>query len=167
MKYGIKTKALNPKEYALVNKTTGEVEEFEKDTKVFTTKLTGSVEYSSKNYSYLDNDKLIELLNKGIKYNELGVLITMSVQLMKRYNICMYDDSTPFTTKTLSEILKITPQATRNIIRRLIKLNIVAEVTLKEVKHYGKVFVINPQLIRKGKQFSGQVGQYFSEDRTW
>lgn len=167
MQKKIKTKALNATEYAFINKLTGEIEEFEKDSKVFTTKLTGDVEYNSKNYSYLDNDKLIELLNKEIKYNELGVLITMSVQLMKRYNICMYDEITPFSTKTLSEILKITPQATRNIIRRLIELNIVAEVTIKEMKHLGKVFVINPQLIRKGKQFSGQLGQYFREDKKW
>ena len=161
MKYNIKTKALNPQEYAFVNKTTGEVEEFEKETKVFTTKLTGDVEYSSKNYSYLDNDKLIELINRGIKYNELGVLITLSVQLLKRYNICMYDDSTPFTTKTLSEVLKITPQATRNIIRRLIELNVLAHATIKEMQHLGKVYIIDPQLIRKGKQFSGKLGQHF------
>jgi hypothetical protein len=162
MKYTTYTKSLNPQEFAFINKTTGEVEEFEKETKVYTSKLTGDVEYSSKNYSYLDNDKLIELLNKGIKYNELGVLITLSVQLMKRYNICMYNDSTPFTTKTLSDILKITPQATRNIIRRLIELNVLAQVTLKEMKHLGKVYIIDPQFIRKGKLFNGKLGQNFN-----
>lgn len=158
----IKTEQLSSDKYSLVNKETGVVEEFDKDSKVFATKLTGEVEYSSKDYSYLDNTKCIELFKKGIKYNELGVLIIMSLQLLRRYNVCMYDASTPFTTKSLSEILKITPQATRNILRRLIELDVVAHVTINEIKHLGKVYIVNPQLIRKGKLFSGKLGQFFN-----
>ena len=106
MKSKIKTTELNPNKYALVDKITGECKEFDTDSKVFATKLTGELVYSSKDYSYLDNDKCIELFKKGIKYSELGVLIIMSLQLLRRYNVCMYDATTPFTTKTLSEILK-------------------------------------------------------------
>jgi hypothetical protein len=167
MKQIIKTKALNPMEFELVNKLTGEIKEFDKDCKVFSTKLTGDVKYNSTDYSYLDNDKFIELFKKGIKYNELGVLILMSLQLLKRYNVCMYDSTTPFTTKSLSEILKITPQATRSIIRRLIDFNVVAQVSLDDRKDLGKVYIINPQFLRKGIQFSGKIGQYFREDKNW
>ena len=164
MKSKIITRELKPELYEITNKETGEIITFGNQNKVFATKLTGEVEYSSTDYSYFDNGKCIELFNKGIKYNELGVLIIMSLQISRRYNVCMYDAKTPFTTKTLSEILKITPQATRNIIRRLIELKIIAHVFLNDRKDLGKVYVVDPQLIRKGKLFSGNLKQLFESN---
>lgn len=161
VKTKIQTSEISSEEYSFVSKKTGEVIEFERDVKVFATKLTNDIEYNSTDYSYLDNNTVIALYRKGMKYNEFGVLMLMSPKLLKRYNVCMYDETSPYTANNLSKVLGISTQATRKYINRLIELNVLAECRLKERKDLGKVLILNPSYLRKGRTFSNELSKIF------
>ena len=113
------------------------------------------------------NSKYLSLyLNKygkGIKFNELGFLISMCQNLMFNYNISMYDLKTPHSAKSLSIQLNITEQSASRLLRRLIELDIVHKGKLDEMKNLGIVYIINPYFIRVGKNFSSKIDELFDD----
>lgn len=148
----------------ITDKSTGEILNTS-DRSIIFRKLTGESSFSSKNYCYLDTDRLSALIKKDIKYNELGVLMFIITNISFRNNVCMIDngDGRPHTTKTISELLKISQQATKKILNRLMELDVISQQVLKNNKQLGKVYCVNPHLLRRGKKFDSSIDVMFDD----
>lgn len=162
MKKLYKEEKLDLENTTIIDNKTGEVLEL-KNTTVIKRTSTGKSTVSSNKYLILDQERFEAIQVKGIKFNELGFLISMCQNLMFNYNISMYDLKTPHSAKSLSIKLNITEQSANRLLRRLIELDIVHKGKLNEMKHLGTVYIINPYFIRVGKNFSSKLGELFND----
>jgi hypothetical protein len=134
-----------------------------KDKALYTRKSTEKVTYNHKSYVYLDTERLAVLRTNGAKYNELGVAILLAENLSFNYNICMKDGVIPHSTSSIAEVLGITPQATKKILKQLEILNVLAYEKKFGDKQFGKVYIMNPYLICRGKEFSNIITSFFND----
>jgi len=67
----------------------------------------------------------------------------------------------PHTTKSISLLINNSPQATKNKLNSLIELGILYHGEIKEKKSWGKVYILNPHLVRKGKILKGYLKEIF------
>lgn len=162
MKIKYKEDQLSSERYALVDKETWEVEEFKNSIMVKKIK-TSEVTFHSKSYLYLDTDRLKMLHSHGIREVELGLLILMSSNLSFALNICMQDDGTPHKTLSISKLVNKTPQDTNIKLKRLVEFGVLAYQKIPAHEHLGKVYIVNPNLIRRGKDFSNFIPTIFND----
>ena len=155
------SRTVDSNRYVIYDKSTGAEVEVNKGVNVYALHMSDDVVYDSKDYSYLDNNALVNLIHYGMKHHELGVLIMMSTNFMPHLNVCLDAKGYPFTTKSLSLLLKKTPQNTKSILNNLIKKGAIYYGFIPNAIHLGKVYVVNPQLLRKGKTFSGELPKLF------
>jgi hypothetical protein len=85
---------------------------------------------------------------------ELGFLMLISTNLFSFHNICMKDDNTPHTADSIGESIGETRQNVKLKLDRLEKMNILARVTFPDMRHLKEVLVVNPHILRKGKDFN-------------
>jgi hypothetical protein len=157
-----KDEKLNMEDIELWSKKTGELIEMG-DKALIIRKQTEKVSYNHKSYVYFDTERLAALRAKGVKYNELGVAILLAENLSFNYNICMKDGVNPHSTSSIAEVLGITPQATKKILKQLEILNVLAYEKKYGDKQFGKVYIMNPYLICRGKEFSNIITRFFND----
>lgn len=120
------------------------------------------IRINSKSYVYLDTEDLLALIEKGISQVELALLVTLSTNIMMGSNICMLDEDEPHTTKTIAKLVKESQQSVKNKINRLIKIGALYHGIMAEHKRLGKVYIINPHIIRKGVKLKESLGTLFN-----
>ena len=149
----------------LVDPKTGEIFDL-KEINLIIRKETGNFSINTPSYVYLDTYKLSILIKNGIKQVDLALLISLSINLHyynnAGYNICMEDDH-PHTTKSIGQLINNCPQATKNKLNSLIKLGLLYYGEIKEKKSWGKVYILNPHLIRKGKFLKKYLKEIFND----
>jgi hypothetical protein len=153
---------LNTTNRELVDTTTGETIDIS-GTNVMVRTSTGEITISSKAFVYLDTDKLSILLANGIKQVDLALLMTISSNLLIGSNICMNNDDNPHTTSSIAKLIINTDQAAKIKLNRLEKLGVIHYGILKENKNLGKVYIVNPHIIRKGVKLKGSLGSIFDD----
>lgn len=146
---------------AFVDTETGEVIEM-KDSTLMQRVTTGEISINSKEYVNLDTEILRIILNKKkIKQVDLALIVSLSQNLLLNNNICMIDDDNPHKTSTIAEVAGCTEQAVKLKLNRLIDLGLVYYGVIHSKKRLGKVYVINPHFIRKGKKMAGYLTELF------
>ena len=126
---------------------------------------TGEISITSKAFVYLDTDKLLILLHNEITQVELALLITVSSNLLLGSNICMKDENDPHTTESIAKLTKTTTQSVRGKLKRLEKLGILHYGIMRENKRLGKVYIVNPHIIRRGVKLKGSLATLFDDIR--
>lgn len=123
---------------------------------------TGDISISSTEYVYLDTEILGELLAKNkIKQVDLALLISLSQNLLINHNICMVDDDNPHKTSTIAKLTNCTEQAVKIKLNRLVNLGLLYYGFITTKKHLGKVYIMNPHFIRKGRKLAGYLRTLF------
>lgn len=149
----------------LVDPKTGEHFDLKK-TNLISREATGNFSINSPFYVYLDTSKVSILIKNGIKQVDLALIVSLSSNLYLYnnigYNICMEGDH-PHTTKSISLLINNSPQATKNKLNNLIDLGLLYHGEIKEKKGWGKVYVLNPHLARKGKILKGYLKEIFND----
>lgn len=155
-----KENSLDPERWALIDKQSGSVEEF-KNKMINEVIPTNQVSVHYKHYFLLDTDRLEVLLTNGVKDIELGVLLVISSNLHSAFNICRKPDDTPHNTKSISKIFGQTEQATKKKLNRLIKHGVLAHTIIPNQKNLGKVYIVNPYLIKRSKYMDEYMNRLF------
>ena len=160
-----KDKKFAPNINELVDPKTGEYFELNK-TNLISREATGNFSINSPSYVYFDTYKMSILIKNGIKQVDLALIASLSSNLYLYnnigYNICMENDH-PHTTKSISLLINNSPQATKNKLNNLIELGVLYHGEIKEKKSWGKVYVLNPHLARKGKILKGYLKEIFND----
>lgn len=121
------------------------------------------ITYNSTQYFYLDTEQLYKLLSNGIKQVELALLITISSDLMMKTNICMINDEKPHTAESIAKLIGTTRQSVKRNLKSLEELGVLHYGIMKENKRLGKVYIINPHIIRKGNKMKLSLRTIFDE----
>ena len=158
----IKQRYKDTKAKEIIDYETGEIIDLS-HTGLIERKSTNEITISSKAYVYFDTDQLFTLLDNGIKQVELALLITISSNLMIGSNICMINDSKPHTTESIAKLIGTTPQSVKLKLNSLQKIGVINYGVMKEDKRLGKVYIINPHIIRKGHKMRQSLGIMFGE----
>jgi hypothetical protein len=149
----------------LVDPETGETFDLKNSNVIIRTE-TGNFSINSSSYVYLDTYKLSILLKNGIKQVDLALLITLSSNLYyynnAGYNICM-DGDNPHTAKSIGLLINNREQPTRTKLKSLRDRGLLYQGKIKEKKGWGKVYVVNPHLVRKGKSIKKFLGEIFND----
>ncbi|MCA0152914.1 hypothetical protein [Winogradskyella vincentii] len=146
----------------LLDTVTGELTELKNET-LYISKATSQVTVDYKNYVYLDTNRLGILLENGIRQVDLGLLITLSRKIQNRFCVCLKDDEVPHTTKTIAELIGETPQGVKAKLNRLEKQGVIAYTKSIGNSGWGKVYIINPHIIKKGINLSKTVCELFDD----
>lgn len=146
----------------LIDTTTGEIKEF-KNASLIKRTDEGITQLNSLNYNIIDNDNLLKCLIGGLKQVDLALLLTISSNMMMKYNICLDSQNNSLTTKSISEIIDQTEQNTKRKLNRLVKSNLLYYGKYWKKKKFGKVYIVNPNVIRKGHKFCPGITQLFFE----
>lgn len=157
-----KDSKLNTTNKMLVDSTTGEIVEIG-NINVMARKSTGEISISSKTFVYLDTDKLSILLDNGIKQVELALLMTISSNLLLGSNICMKNDDNPHTASSIGKLIGTTSQSVKLKLHRLEELGVLHYGIMRENKRLGKVYIVNPHIIRKGLKLKGSLATIFDD----
>jgi len=157
-----KDKVLSADKYALVNKETGEKEEFINGSLIERIP-THQVVFRYKSYLYLDTDRLKVLQSNGITEIDLGLLILLSGNLAFILNVCMNDDGKPYNASSIGQMINQSEQAAKRKLNRLVELGVLAHKKIIGHKELGKVYMINPYFIRRGKDFGEFLSEYFHD----
>jgi hypothetical protein len=153
---------LNTSNKMLVDSSTGEIIEIG-NINVMTRTSTGEISINSKTFVYLDTDKLSILLANDIKQVDLALLLTISNNMLLGSNICLKNDDNPHTTSSIANLIGNTDQAVKLKLNRLTKLGVLHYGIMKENKRLGKVYIVNPHIIRKGVKLKGSLALIFDD----
>lgn len=126
-------------------------------------KSTNDISISSKAYVYLDTDQLFTLLANGITQVELALLVTVSNNLMIGSNICMINDDKPHTADSIAKMIGTSQQSVKLKLKSLEKIGAIYHGIMKENKRLGKVYIVNPHILRKGHKMKQSLGTTFDE----
>jgi predicted transcriptional regulator len=162
MKRRIKNEDYPTDRFGIYDKETGEPIELDYG-KITASKPTKQVSVSSKNYLYLDTDRLKILKGNGIPDFEIGLLVLMCSNLAFNNNVAMNDEGVPHTSSSIAEMLGQTSQAVRRKLRKLEEMGVVKKTNIPGHRDMGKVYLVNPYLIRRGKNFSDFLSQIFTD----
>lgn len=146
----------------IINTETGEITDVS-DMGLLQRKSADYNSYHSNLYFYLDTEQLYKLLANGIKQVELALLITISSNLKMKTNICMINDEKPHTTESIAKLIGTTPQSVKRNLKSLEKLGVLYYGIMKEDKRLGKVYIVNPHIIRRGHKMKQSLGTTFDE----
>ena len=158
----IKQRYKDSKAKEIIDYKTGEVIDISY-TGLIERKSTDQISISSKTYVYLDTEQLFTLLTNGIKQVELALLISISNNLMIGSNICMINDEKPHTSESIAKLIGTTTQSVKLKLNSLVKIGVIHHGIMKENKRLGKVYIVNPHIIRKGHKMKQSLGTVFDE----
>ena len=111
---------------------------------------TGKISISYPFYNFINSKKIIDLIESGIKDVDLALLICMSLNILKGENICLNNNDDPHSTDSIAKMIGQTIQATKVKLNRLINLDLIHYGTINHRRNLGKVYVINPNILKKG-----------------
>ncbi len=163
MERKFKNKVYRTDEIFAYSKETGEEIQLPRIGKITVSTPTKQVRISSQNYLYLDTDRLRTLKFNGITEVELGLLLLISENLSFNTNVCMQENGVPHTTATISTMLGQTQQGTKKKLNRLINLNTLSYKKLTGYESLGKVYIVNPFFLRRGKDFTEALDSIFKD----
>lgn len=146
----------------LLDTETGEVIEI-KNASLYKTVPTNEVSIDYRNYVYLDTDKIPILLTKGVKQVELGLLLTLACNIQNRFCVCLKDGDEPHSTKSIAEMVGETPQSVKAKLNNLVEMGVLAYDLSKGNESWGKVYILNPHVIKKGIKLSQSVCEIFDD----
>jgi len=158
----IKQRYKDTKAKEIIDYETGEIIDVS-HTGLIERRSTDDITISSKAYVVLDTDQLFTLLDNGVKQVELALLISISSNLMIGSNICMINDAKPHTTESIAKLIGTTPQSVKLKLNSLQKIGVIHYGIMKENKRLGKVYIVNPHIIRKGHKMKQSLGTTFDE----
>ena len=159
----VKTKRTNASG-SYVNQATGEVLSFKEGDYVTTSTPTSMDVYSSKIYNYIELETLKRIQTLDLKAQELGLILILVTSLEFKTNICLKEEGTPFSTKTIASRLGYSQQYVKALLNNLIKTGVLYKGKIKESKYPSKdVYILNPHLIRRGKNFYKSIGKNFTD----
>ena len=108
----------------------------------------GKISISYSLYNFINSEKIIDLVVFGIKDVDLALLICMSLNMLKGENICLENNGTPHTTASIASMIGQTIQSTKLKLNRLMNLNLIYYGTIDHRRNSGKVYVINPNILK-------------------
>jgi hypothetical protein len=153
---------INTRNTQLYNTETGLLTEI-KNADLYKRITTNEVSINYEEYVYLDTLKLKILLAKGIKPVDLALLVTLSCNLLNRYCVCMENEEEPHTTKSIAKLAGGTVQSVKTKLNRLISEGVLAYTISKSNEKWGKVYIMNPHIIRKGVILSKSICEIFDD----
>lgn len=159
MKQKFMEKALDPK-WIVINEN-GEPLDPQKENLVQKVPVNKTT-FPYKSYVWVNNESIKRLVQNGITEVELGLLILMSTYLSPFYNTCDKEDHTPHTAASLSNKLGQKERSVKRKLNRLIKLQALAYEKFPGYKRKKKVYFINPNVIKLGKEFDPVLNNYFN-----
>lgn len=162
MKRKYKSKDFSVDDWGLYNKETGETMEVNAG-KITLSTPTQQVMLSSNNYLYLDTDRLKILRENGISDIETGLLVLVSSNLAFSSNICMTEEGEPHTSLTIAQMLGQTQQSVNRKLKKLQELGLIKKTNVPGNKELGKVYIVNPYLLRRGKNFANYLSNMFTD----
>lgn len=121
---------------------------------------TKAINYQS--YFYTDAVAVNSLINRGITQVELGLLFAISTGLKIDYNICMLDEETPHTTKSIAKKIGESPQSVKKKLNSLVEMNAIVYDEIYKIFSYGKVYLVNPHIIKKGRNIKPKLLEVFN-----
>lgn len=121
---------------------------------------TGEITINSKEYVYVDTPNLSKLLIGGIKQVDLALLFSLSNNVLINYNICLDGSLEPLNTTSIAKLVNNTEQSVKRKLNRLIKQGL---LYYGKFTRYGKVYIINPYIIRKGRKLNAEVCKLFDD----
>ena len=161
MKEIFKTKVIDARKVSIFDNDSGE-EIYQEFKGVLTIKeSTNLVSISYDNYVYLDSDKVNYFSKLGLKLHHLGLIAFLSSTIKYNNQACVDEIGEPLSTKKIALIIGKSENATKALINDLESYGLVWYGKLREYK--GKVYVLNPHLIRKGTKFSKSTVSKFFE----
>ena len=162
MKKNSKDTKLSWNDYEIVDKNTGVIGILKNTTLLIREEGYGMI-MNSRLYYIVDQDRLNCLLNKGLEIQAMGLFIILSKNILKKFNICLNKNDIPYSAKLIAKEVNKSTQQVRSYIRILIEQNILHEAEISSQKHLGKVLVINPYLIRKGRLIDDSLKGLFDD----
>ena len=157
-----KDKRIYTEDSDLVLSKTGETIDITNGT-IYKRTSTGEITVNYKEYVYMDTEKIRILLGQGLSQVELALLITISNNLLIGQNICMQDDELPHTTKSFANLIGNSQQATKKKLNILISRGLLYYGKVFKEHKYGKVYVINPHIIKKGHKLNENLISLFDD----
>ena len=152
------TEQLNLHSKEIVAMTTGEVVNIE-NANIFKSTITNKVAINYSNFVFLETNQIILLLEKGLKHEELALLVIISSQIQMESNICIQDSEIPHTTESIAKFINCSQQSAK---RKLNKLIAIGTIYYGPVNRKSKkVYVINPHIIKKGKVIRQNIVRIF------
>jgi len=124
---------------------------------------TGKISIHYASFIYLNIEKLRGLLEKKIKQIDLALLVSMSCNLEEKVNISLKDDDTPHTAASIGKLVRLSEQSTKLKLNSLLKKDLLHYGVLRKKTDLGKVYVVNPHLIKTKKSFDSFIGVLFND----
>jgi hypothetical protein len=116
---------------------------------------------NSDEYIIIDS-KALARVSLLLKQNELAKLLKMSDKVKTPFNI-IYDNNTPYTAETLSELLEYDMNKFYAMVRKLVKIGVLAYVVCAPSGYLKKVYLLNPTFARKGKKYHDYTKDIFPD----
>ena len=149
----------------LVDSQTGEIDNIEKAS-IIKRETEGTIQFNSTCYNFIDTHSLRYAIKKNIKQVDIALLITMSSNLLMNYNICLDVKDNPLTADTTAKMIGQSRQSTKRKINRLISHGLFFHGVYRLKRSLGKVYIINPYLIRRGHKFSDGLATLFDDAKN-
>ena len=122
---------------------------------------TGEIAINYQEYFYLDTTKLNLLIKNKIKQVDLALLISISI--LTDHNICMSKEDTPHSAATIGLLINNSKQAIKKKLNRLEDSGLLYHGYIRQRRRYGKVYVVNPHLIKKGHKHGAFLAELFND----
>ena len=148
------------KNFTVIDNTTGELAAL--DGNVLIRKPTGKINVNYSAFLYLNLQSLTKILSKGITQVQLGLLISISSNLLINENICMQDNDEPHTAESIGKIIGNTKQAAKIKLNSLIKLDLLSYSKTRIGLKFKKVYRINPFLLKRGIDLKDDLAELFN-----
>jgi hypothetical protein len=123
-------------------------------TKIFKAKPNGRCEFNYLRYAVLNTQAVKVLTQSKLRPTDLGLLFLLTCRIEPEFNICMSSRDRAHTASSVAKLLNETTQSARRKLKSLIERGILHH---GKINHYrarplGKVYVLNPHLLRIGRQ---------------
>lgn len=115
----------------------------------------------SDDFTTYDN-KILNIVAQSITEGDLAKMIKLGPFLKTIYNV-LYNHTKPFTLDKLAEQLGINKDNTTKFVNRMIDAGIMAYTVCAPSGVRGRIYMINPQLMRKRKHFHKDIFTFFKE----
>ena len=117
---------------------------------------TNEFSLSSKNYSMIDNENMLRLMQM-LSATDLGNVLKISLTTKTLYN-AVYNNNIPHTNKSLRKYLEFRSESQYySLIKRLISIGVLYKITGLFGNEVKSVYIMNPYLCRKRKTFSNEI----------
>ena len=146
----------------IIDKETGEIFDVSNSVLLKRTEI-GKISIGYTSFIYLNTEKLRALLVAGIKQVDLALLISMSSNLLIGKNISFKDADTPHTAASIGKLIGLSEQSTKLKLNDLVNKDLLHYGVLKEKKGFGKVYIVNPHLIKTTKSFNSFLAGLFND----